>query len=556
LKEGVTYAYSDPAHLHAPTVVGNRSLRYDANGNRTGWDCVGTTCSRSATWDADNRLSTITVQNGTVQMGYNHAGSRISKGSTLYFGNYVESSPTGDSKIIPAGDTFIRKTGTQKEYYFMDHRRNVRAVTDNSGNPIGGASWAVEYDPFDQKLVWTGPPNLRHTVGVRNDEEFGLVYMNARYYDPKIGKFISADTITPGGPQGLNRYAYNFNDPVNYIDPSGHAPCIDIDSFDRVERSRRVDHNFSGGGCSGWSARCSAPPVMGSARRGGIYISFGNTGHGAWVFNDGWGGRSIHLSTATAAALGGYSGWYTGRQYDNLLTNTQQKQQQRQAQNNYYARYNMLVKAGVKITAEMSLQIWNNAHLSDDELRENARSEAGTLITHGYNVNVPGDMERMADLLYNEFGSDAGYRYLSMNANVVANQLRELFAEQFEALQRYDSLAFHQRRYQRSVDNQEIGKDIIEVTKFIGEINKDKKPNSPEPSIIAIPDLKLNNSKMLAAEEDSLNRLNRAVATQTARLDSLNSQINSILRQFRGYISITRQGNQQWIIINDLNRRR
>ncbi|HRO23364.1 MAG TPA: RHS repeat-associated core domain-containing protein [Promineifilum sp.] len=52
----------------------------------------------------------------------------------------------------------------------------------------------------------------------------GLIYMNARYYMPEIGRFISPDTIVPepGNPQSYNRYAYVQNSPVNYIDPTGH----------------------------------------------------------------------------------------------------------------------------------------------------------------------------------------------------------------------------------------------------------------------------------------------------------------------------------------------
>jgi RHS repeat-associated protein len=48
--------------------------------------------------------------------------------------------------------------------------------------------------------------------------------MNARYYLPEVGRFISPDTFVPdpGNPQSHNRYAYVLNSPVNYTDPSGH----------------------------------------------------------------------------------------------------------------------------------------------------------------------------------------------------------------------------------------------------------------------------------------------------------------------------------------------
>jgi RHS repeat-associated protein len=55
--------------------------------------------------------------------------------------------------------------------------------------------------------------------------EAGLYFYNARWYDPKTGRFIQADTIIPepGNPQAWDRYAYANNNPVKYIDPTGHS---------------------------------------------------------------------------------------------------------------------------------------------------------------------------------------------------------------------------------------------------------------------------------------------------------------------------------------------
>ena len=55
--------------------------------------------------------------------------------------------------------------------------------------------------------------------------------MGARYYDARIGRWTSADTIVPdpANPQSLNRYAYVVNNPVKYRDPSGHVYCLDDD---------------------------------------------------------------------------------------------------------------------------------------------------------------------------------------------------------------------------------------------------------------------------------------------------------------------------------------
>jgi RHS repeat-associated protein len=60
---------------------------------------------------------------------------------------------------------------------------------------------------------------------------FGLMYFNARWMDPWLGRFAQADTMIPGAgdPQAWDRYAFVNNNPVRYIDPSGHAFCQGYD---------------------------------------------------------------------------------------------------------------------------------------------------------------------------------------------------------------------------------------------------------------------------------------------------------------------------------------
>ncbi len=58
----------------------------------------------------------------------------------------------------------------------------------------------------------------------RNETALGLYFYNARWYDPALGRFTRADTLVPAGAQGYDRYAYADNNPVKYVDPSGHDP--------------------------------------------------------------------------------------------------------------------------------------------------------------------------------------------------------------------------------------------------------------------------------------------------------------------------------------------
>jgi RHS repeat-associated protein len=54
----------------------------------------------------------------------------------------------------------------------------------------------------------------------------GLYTYGARWYQPSLGRFLQPDTVVPepGNPQSLNRYTYVYNNPLRYIDPSGHEP--------------------------------------------------------------------------------------------------------------------------------------------------------------------------------------------------------------------------------------------------------------------------------------------------------------------------------------------
>jgi RHS repeat-associated protein len=88
----------------------------------------------------------------------------------------------------------------------------------------GEVASTMKYFPFGDCRNSTGAlATDRLFTGQRRDST-GLYYYGARYYDPTIGRFISADTIVPDpfNPQSLNRYSYCLNNPLKYIDPTGH----------------------------------------------------------------------------------------------------------------------------------------------------------------------------------------------------------------------------------------------------------------------------------------------------------------------------------------------
>lgn len=92
-------------------------------------------------------------------------------------------------------------------------------------------------------------------IGERFDAETGLMYLNARYYDPAFGRFISPDDWDPTlQGVGTNRYAYAQNDPVNKSDPNGHqavesdpGTTLDPITIDSGEGGEGNDHSTSMG---------------------------------------------------------------------------------------------------------------------------------------------------------------------------------------------------------------------------------------------------------------------------------------------------------------------
>lgn len=105
-------------------------------------------------------------------------------------------------------------------YYHQDGLGSITAITDINGQSLNQYS----YDAFG-KIITSNETvdNIFEYTGEIYDEN-GLLYLRARYYDPAIGRFISKDTYMGllNDPLSLNLYAYVGNNPVLYIDPTGH----------------------------------------------------------------------------------------------------------------------------------------------------------------------------------------------------------------------------------------------------------------------------------------------------------------------------------------------
>ncbi|MCL2761515.1 MAG: RHS repeat-associated core domain-containing protein, partial [Desulfuromonadales bacterium] len=148
-----------------------------------------------------------------------------------YIDNLYDTYNDGTSNnYIYAGNTRIAmhwknliESGTL--YYHTDHLGSTSVVTDQTGNKVED----IAYYPFGEKRRDTaddgGTANVAHKYTAQEwDSETELYDYNARFYDPETGRFITPDSIVPdpSDPQSLNRYAYARDNPILYIDPSGH----------------------------------------------------------------------------------------------------------------------------------------------------------------------------------------------------------------------------------------------------------------------------------------------------------------------------------------------
>lgn len=110
-------------------------------------------------------------------------------------------------------------------YIHTDSLGSVVAVTNEQGAVVERR----EYEPYGYQqtpVVADGPGYTGHV----QDAATGLTYMQQRYYDPKIGRFLSVDPVTMldiGDARHFNRFAYAYNSPYNYTDPDGRCPwCV------------------------------------------------------------------------------------------------------------------------------------------------------------------------------------------------------------------------------------------------------------------------------------------------------------------------------------------
>ena len=237
LKTGVSYFIN--GNINSKTGIGNYT--YDANkknavvqvqnsGNLIPKENV------DVTYNAFNKVSTVTQGSNKLTITYGPDRQRVktvlvyggTTTTTLYAGNYEQRTAGGVTTTYhyvasPDGmiAVYVKKNGTTTPYYVeTDHLGSIINLFDASGTK----QFSATYDAWGKQTITKNAMGLtRGYTGHEHWNQFGLIDMNGRFYDPLIGRFLSPDPYVqaPGNLQNFNRYSYCLNNPLKYTDPTG-----------------------------------------------------------------------------------------------------------------------------------------------------------------------------------------------------------------------------------------------------------------------------------------------------------------------------------------------
>lgn len=229
------YTYDALGNLKTKTGVGLYSFTYDSNGNITNDG------KRSFTYTAFEKPSRITQGTDTTDFVYGpnrELIQRIDKRgsnttSTLMLDGIYEqvTLPTGivEHKYYVADTVVTKRSNSTTDilYLHKDQQGSTTAITNAAGNTVQ----QLMYDPWGKQflvnnsiLTYTSPAQSKGYTGHEMVNDFEVIHMGGRTYNPTLGRFMQADPFIqePTNLQSYNRYSYVMNNPMSMTDPSGY----------------------------------------------------------------------------------------------------------------------------------------------------------------------------------------------------------------------------------------------------------------------------------------------------------------------------------------------
>ena len=231
------YTYGNSAWRDLLTAYNGGSITY-SGGNPTKYYDGST-----FTWTQGRRLATAKVGSTNISYTYDIAGVRSSKtvGSTTYKFTTLSglvTRQTGGGKTIDFvydenNQPLAMKYNNTLYYYVLNAQGDVVRIVNSSRNVVA----SYTYDPWGKIISSSGTladVNPLRYRGYYYDSETGFYYLQSRYYDPEIGRFINADSYASTDATGLlstNMFAYCENNPVTRVDPTGEVFWDILDVF-------------------------------------------------------------------------------------------------------------------------------------------------------------------------------------------------------------------------------------------------------------------------------------------------------------------------------------
>jgi RHS repeat-associated protein len=232
-------------------VINKNGTTYDFDyGNRLRNARYGAATLESYQYDGYGRRVLSTAPGGTIQSLYSQGGQLL----------YQDNARTGKrinyyylaGSLVNEVETTVATGAVANKYQHTDALGSPVLVTNGSRAPLGARN---EYEPYGQVLsggIGDRPGYTGHVM----DAQTGMNYMQQRYYDPAIGRFLSVDPVTATSAGGnFNRYWYGNDNPYKFVDPDGRevTVVIDRDTYTKNSVTSRisvtsdtVDKKFSG----------------------------------------------------------------------------------------------------------------------------------------------------------------------------------------------------------------------------------------------------------------------------------------------------------------------
>ena len=227
-KNGKAYTYGDTVWKDRLTAYDGQAITYDAQGNPTSY--LGHTLA----WEKGRQLKSF----DGIQYTYNANGIRTSKTvngvahTYTLDGTKILRETWGGNTLVPLYDNEDSVCGViyngEPFYFFKNLQGDIIAIADKNAQVVAKYSydaWGVCTVEQDASTVGIARVNPFRYRGYYFDAEIGMYYLQSRYYDPAVGRFVNADEAgflsTSNTIVNHNIFSYCENNPINDLDLSG-----------------------------------------------------------------------------------------------------------------------------------------------------------------------------------------------------------------------------------------------------------------------------------------------------------------------------------------------